>query len=85
MIKSKEAAEAIAAPVALGPFCGFGSVKVSGNKLSVQAKAENGKVFKNDVADRITARYMVKNSEDGESPQINFGCISRDGYCRARQ
>lgn len=23
---------------------------------------------------------MVKNSEDGESPQINFGCISRDGY-----
>ena len=35
-----------------------------GNKLSVQAKAENGKVFKNDVADRITARYMVKNSED---------------------
>lgn len=80
LIKSKEAAEAIAAPVALGPFCGFGSVKVSGNKLSVQAKAENGKVFKNDVADRITARYMVKNSEDGESPQINFGCISRDGY-----
>ena len=37
LIKSKEAAEAIAAPVALGPFCGFGSVKVSGNKLSVQA------------------------------------------------
>ena len=29
LIKSKEAAEAIAAPVALGPFCGFGSVKVS--------------------------------------------------------
>ena len=28
LIKSKEAAEAIAAPVALGPFCGFGSVKV---------------------------------------------------------
>ena len=45
LIKSKEAAEAIAAPVALGPFCGFGSVRVSGNKLSVQAKAENGKVF----------------------------------------
>lgn len=27
LIKSKEAVEAIAAPVALGPFCGFGSVK----------------------------------------------------------
>lgn len=80
LIKSKEAAEAIAAPIALGPFCGFGSAKISGNKLSVQSKAEDGKVFKNDVADRIAARYLVKNSEDGESPDINFGCISRDGY-----
>lgn len=26
------------------------------------------------------ARYMAKASEDGELPDVNFGCISRDGY-----
>ena len=40
-----------------------GSVKVSGNKLSVQAKAENGKVFKNDVADKgFTAEYTEQRA-----------------------
>ena len=80
IIKSKEAAEAIAAPSGLGPFCGFGSATINGNKLVVSPQGVAGSKYANVIKDRITARYMAKASEDGELPDINFGCISRDGY-----
>lgn len=80
IIKSKEAAEAIAAPSGLGPFCGFGSATINGNKLVVSPQGVSGSKFANVIKDRITARYMSKDSEDGELPDINFGCISRDGH-----
>ena len=80
IIKSKEAAEAIAAPSGLGPFCGFGSASISGNKLLVSPQGVSGSKYANIIKDRIMARYMAKASEDGELPDINFGCISRDGY-----
>lgn len=80
IIKSKEAAEAIAAPSGLGPFCGFGSASINGNKLVVSPQGVSGSKYANIIKDRIMARYMAKASEDGELPDINFGCISRDGY-----
>lgn len=80
IIKSKEAAEAIAAPSGLGPFCGFGSATINGNKLVVSPQGVSGSKFANVIKDGITARYMSKDSEEGELPDINFGCISRDGY-----
>ena len=80
IIKSKEAAEAIAAPSGLGPFCGFGSATINGNRLTVSPQGVSGSKYANVIKDRIMARYMAKASEDGELPDVNFGCISRDGY-----
>lgn len=79
IIKSKEAAEAIAAPNGLGPFCGFGSALIGGNKITIYPNGNPNTVFTNTIKDKILSRYMVKESE-GELPEINFGCISRDGY-----
>ncbi len=31
------------------------------------------------MKDRIIARYMTKASDSGEGPEVNFGCIARDG------
>ena len=80
IIKSKEAAEAIAAPSGLGPFCGFGSATINGSRLTVSPQGVSGSKYANVIKDRIMARYMAKASEDGELPDVNFGCISRDGY-----
>lgn len=80
IIKSKEAAEAIAAPSGLGPFCGFGSAIINGSRLTISPTGVAGSKYSEVIKDRILARYMTKVSEDGELPDINFGCISRDGY-----
>lgn len=80
MIKCKEGGEGIGGGVGVGGLCGLGWVKVCGNKVWVEGKGENGKVLKNDVGDRISGRYMVKNCEDGEWGEIKLGCICRDGY-----
>lgn len=80
IIKSKEAAEAIAVSVGLGPFCGFGSATISNNKLIVSPQGVSGNRYANIVKDKILARYLTKSPEDGELPDVNFGCISRDGY-----
>lgn len=80
LIKSKDVAEGIACPIGAGPFCGFGSVTVDGNTLKVQSQGNDDSFFKNDILDRINARYIKKNVNDGELPDIWFGCISRDGY-----
>ena len=57
IIKSKEAAEAIAAPSGLGPFCGFGSATINGNKLVVSPQGVAGSKYANVIKDRIMARY----------------------------
>lgn len=80
IIKSKEAAEAIAAPSGLGPFCGFGSANINGNQLVISPQGSTSNKYANVIKDKILARYMTKVAEDGELPDINFGCISRDGY-----
>lgn len=80
IIKSKEAAEAIAAPSGLGPFCGFGSATINSNKLVISPKGVSGSKYEKVINDRIIARYLAKDPQDGELPDVNFGCISRDGY-----
>lgn len=77
IIKSKEAAEAIASPIGLGPFCGFGSATVTGNKIRViPGDNDINHVQSNIIKDLLTARKVYKVDEN----IINFGCISRDGY-----
>lgn len=80
IIKSKDVVEGIASPIGVGPFCGFGSVTIDGNVLKVHAQGADNSPFKNDILDRINSRYLKKNVNDGEYPDVWFGCISRDGY-----
>ena len=60
IIKSKEAAEAIAAPSGLGPFCGFGSATINGSRLTVSPQGVSGSKYANVIKDRIMARYMQR-------------------------
>lgn len=79
VIKSKDAVEAIAAPMGVGPFCGFGSATVNNNSITLYPNGEPDSPLYQAIKDRIIARYMSKGSESGETPDTNFGCIARDG------
>lgn len=79
IIKSKDAAEAIAAPIGIGPFCGFGSAVITNNAIMISPNGEPTSPAYLAMKDRIVTRYMTKASDSGEGPEVNFGCIARDG------
>lgn len=79
IIKSKDAAESIAAPIGIGPFCGFGSAVITNNAITISPNGELTSPAYLAMKDRIIARYMTKASDSGEGPEVNFGCIARDG------
>lgn len=79
IIKSKDAAESIAAPIGIGPFCGFGSAVITNNAITISPNGEPTSPAYLAMKDRIIARYMTKASDSGEGPEVNFGCIARDG------
>lgn len=79
IIKSKDAAEAIAAPIGIGPFCGFGSAVITNNAITISPNGEPTSPAYLAMKDRIIARYMTKASDSREGPEVNFGCIARDG------
>lgn len=79
IIKSKDAAEAIAAPIGIGPFCGFGSAVITNNAITISPNGEPTSPAYLAMKDRIVTRYMTKASDSGEGPEVNFGCIARDG------
>lgn len=79
IIKSKDAAEAIAAPVGIGPFCGFGSATIVNNAITLLPNGEPTSPAYQAMKDRILSRYMTKAADSGEGPDTNFGCIARDG------
>ena len=79
IIKSKDAAEAIAAPVGIGPFCGFGSATIVNNAITLLPNGEPTSPAYQAIKDRILSRYMTKAADSGEGPDTNFGCIARDG------
>lgn len=79
IIKSKDAAEAIAAPLGIGPFCGFGSAVILNNAITIFPNGEPTSPAYLAMKDRIMARYLTKTADSGEGPEVNFGCIARDG------
>lgn len=85
-LSSKDIVEAISSPIGIGPFAGFGSGTISddGTKITIKAGNINDRATVNEklqslISDRILARYIPKY-EGLEAADINFGCISRDGY-----
>ncbi len=77
IIKSKEAAEAIASPLGVGPFCGFGSATIANQKITLLPEGVAGSLAELSIKDRILARTMYKGEDD--IAQTNFGVIARDG------
>lgn len=77
IIKSKDAAEAIASPVGLGPFCGFGSATIANQAITIRAQGLDGTITRYPIADRIRARQMYKGDEDIST--TNFGVVAADG------
>lgn len=75
-IKSKDTAEAIASPIGLGPFCGFGSATYSNGTLTISPYGIDGTLTALPIKDRIRARYF---SKEDDIPQITFGVIAADG------
>ena len=55
-------------------------IHLKSKTIWVHSQGNDDSFFKNDILDRINARYIKKNVNDGELPDIWFGCISRDGY-----
>lgn len=53
IIKSKDAAEAIAAPVGIGPFCGFGSATIVNNAITLLPNGEPTSPAYQAIKDRI--------------------------------
>ena len=85
-IASKALVEAISSTVGVGPFAGFSSATISddNSKLTIKAgnssdKSSANSLLKTVFSDRILSRYITKY-EAAENPDVNFGCISRDGY-----
>lgn len=82
-IGSKEVAEAIAFPVGLGPFMGFGSAQLTNTKITIQARANtdqstnNPSPYYKDINDRLLARKL---SFRGETTIPSFGVINRSGH-----
>lgn len=82
-IKSKEVSEAIAFPIGMGPFMGFGSAKVQSSSITLYPKApteqvaEGAKPYYKDINDRILARNL---SLRGENSIPSFGLINRTGH-----
>lgn len=75
-IKSKEASEAIASPVGIGPFCGFGSATLSNGVLTISPYGLDGTITNLAIKDRIRARYMSKSDDIS---QTTFGVVAADG------
>ena len=76
-IRSGEAAEAIASPIGIGPFCGFGSAEYSNVTLTIYPTGLDGTFTQLPIADRIRARYMGKTQD--ENSNTRFGVIAADG------
>lgn len=80
-ISSKEAAEAIAFPIGLGPFMGFGSGSISGNAITLYpgspTNIDNPSPYHKDINDRGLARNL---SLQGETSIPTFGLINRTGH-----
>lgn len=75
-IKSKEASEAIASPVGIGPFCGFGSATLANGVLTISPYGLDGTITNLAIKDRIRARYMSKSDDIS---QTTFGVVAADG------
>lgn len=81
LIKSSDLALAISSPIGVGPFCGFGSGTINSTSTSITLTPNpaSGLSYTKEAIDLIARRYLSKINTDSEEPDVNFGCIARDG------
>lgn len=88
-ISSIDVAQAIASPVAPGPFSGFASATIDTSAgvdqlpiLKISYLPKNSMVDNCDyleAIDRVSRRYLSQINLNSEDPHIRFGLIARDG------
>lgn len=75
-INSREVAEAIAFPIGIGPFLGFGSATISNNSITIYPQS-NPSPYKKSITDRNLARRLALK---GDTSIPTFGLINRTGH-----
>lgn len=82
-ILSQELNQAIASPLGLGPFSGFSRGEINSLSTYITLYAKPTDLSKNyeyyEMLDLIARRYVSKMNSEEEEPQVNFGCVARDG------
>lgn len=81
-LSSKKLMEAISIPHGIGPFCGFSSWNLSASGKSIELKPGNTSNQNAHGLYRkaLWKKYAHRVFREGLGININFGCISRDGY-----
>lgn len=81
-LSSKKLMEAISIPHGVGPFCGFSSWNLSadGKSIIFHQGTTNPGYAKNLSREAYFRKYAHRVFRTGLGININFGCISRDGY-----
>lgn len=83
-LQSKGLVEAISLANGFGPFCGFGSHQVNSNNLILTPEPSNtdeaDKNFYNAMYPTIHGRLVSHRINIQDGSNINFGCVSKDGY-----
>lgn len=76
LVSSRGAAEAIASPIGIGPFCGFGRAVRSGTSITIYPEGLDGNTLKFPIKDQIRSRRIAK---EDDNPETTFGVIASDG------
>lgn len=75
-INSREVAEAIAFPIGIGPFLGFGSGTINNNSITIYPQS-NPSPYEKSIKDRNLARRLALK---GDTAIPTFGLINRTGH-----
>lgn len=76
-INSKEVAEAIAFPIGIGPFMGFGSATIDNQVIKLYRGADSSSPYAKSINDRLPARNIALS---GDTTIPTFGLINRTGH-----
>lgn len=82
-LTSKKLVEAISIPHGIGPFCGFNgwSLTADGKSIELSTSTMNQPSYRSSLGrESFWRKYSHRVFRDGLGININFGCISRDGY-----
>lgn len=83
-LRSKSLVEAMSLPHGFGPFCGFGGHTIDNNNIIITSEPLNDnpedRAFYKEMYSTIHNRLVSHRVSLERGINVNFGCISKDGY-----